>query len=350
MTAPRRIVLAALLGVLLPAFGLVQADRTASAATGSPFGVARPDSPSAPPTGGPFLWIAQEQSKFYRALSQTIRDARQDGSAVWLLVGLSFLYGIFHAAGPGHGKAVISSYIVSTGETLRRGLVLSSAAAAMQAGSAITLVLLLTLALRATAVQMADATFRLEAASYVAMAVLGAWLIVRKGRLLLSTYASPSLAKPSPALALAGRGWSVRRVLGGMPSGAAHRRDCSCAVPGADAVARIRDWRGAFGTVVAVGIRPCTGALVVLVFAIAQGLLWAGVLATLAMAAGTAITVGAIAAIAVGAKAAALRLADRLPGIGSRAVAAIELVAAVAVFALAVLLLAGLYAGGSSGG
>ena len=50
---------------------------------------------------------------FYRALSGLIRAAKTDGSAYWSLIGISFIYGVFHAAGPGHGKAVISSYMVA---------------------------------------------------------------------------------------------------------------------------------------------------------------------------------------------------------------------------------------------
>ena len=61
----------------------------------------------------------------YRMLSGTIRAAKADGSAAYTLMGISFAYGIFHAAGPGHGKAVISSYMVANNETWRRGVVLS---------------------------------------------------------------------------------------------------------------------------------------------------------------------------------------------------------------------------------
>ena len=66
-------------------------------------------------------------------MSATIRAAKSDGSAVWTLLAISFAYGIFHAAGPGHGKAVISSYLVANQETARRGIVLSFASALMQA-------------------------------------------------------------------------------------------------------------------------------------------------------------------------------------------------------------------------
>ena len=79
-------------------------------------------------------------------MSATIRAAKSDGSAVWTLLGISFAYGIFHAAGPGHGKAVISSYLVANEETARRGIVLSFASALMQALVAVAIVAIVRLA------------------------------------------------------------------------------------------------------------------------------------------------------------------------------------------------------------
>jgi len=104
----------------------------------NPFGGPRP--PAEPQVGGIIGWILAKQSEFYREMSTTIRAAKSDGSAVWTLLGISFAYGIFHAAGPGHGKAVISSYLVANEETARRGIVLSFASAALQAATAIALV------------------------------------------------------------------------------------------------------------------------------------------------------------------------------------------------------------------
>src|SRR5215468_1620671 len=77
----------------------------------SPFGGPRP--PARPEVGGIVGWLLAKQSEFYREISATIRTAKSDGSAVWTLLAISFAYGIFHAAGPGHGKAVISSYLVA---------------------------------------------------------------------------------------------------------------------------------------------------------------------------------------------------------------------------------------------
>ena len=87
---------------------------------------------------------------------------REDGSKLWLLVGLSFAYGIFHAAGPGHGKAVISSYMLANEVALRRGIMLSFVSAFLQALTAIVVMTLVFLVLRGTAVSMTDATWFLE--------------------------------------------------------------------------------------------------------------------------------------------------------------------------------------------
>ena len=77
----------------------------------------------------------------------------------------------------------------------------------------------------------------------------------------------------------------------------------SCAWTGAAGTRRPAAGGAAFTAIVAVGLRPCSGAIIVLVFALAQGLFWAGVAATFVMGLGTAITVAVIATLAVGARA-----------------------------------------------
>ncbi len=89
-----------------------------------PFGAA-PNEPglNLPRTG--FLgWVAQKQKDFYLELTVALAALKTDWTAFWLLGGLSFLYGIFHAAGPGHGKVVISSYLLANEAQVRRGILL----------------------------------------------------------------------------------------------------------------------------------------------------------------------------------------------------------------------------------
>src|SRR5215207_4982213 len=142
---------------------------------------ARPAAPS-PPSDGIIGWILAKQASFYQDFSRIIRAAKTDGSAVWTLLGVSFLYGIFHAAGPGHGKAVISSYLVANEETWRRGIVLSFASAFLQAAVAVALVGIAAVILNATARQMCDAGRVIELASYALIALLGLRLIWVKGK------------------------------------------------------------------------------------------------------------------------------------------------------------------------
>ena len=100
-------------------------------------------------------------------------------------------------------------------------------------------------------------------------------------------------------------------------------------------------WRRGLAAVVAVGLRPCSGAIIVLIFALAQDLFWTGVGATLMMGLGTAATVAAIATVAVSARDVASRIAKTQAGIGMLAMRAIEVGAAALIVAFGALLLAG---------
>src|ERR1043165_4096382 len=135
----------------------------------TPFGGPRPA--AEPQVGGFVGWLLAKQSEFYREISATIRAAKSDGSAVWTLLAISFAYGIFHAAGPGHGKAVISSYLVANQETVRRGIVLSFASALMQALVAVAIVAVGAWLLNVTAKTMCGAEKTIEIASYALIAI-----------------------------------------------------------------------------------------------------------------------------------------------------------------------------------
>lgn len=278
------------LGLLLLA--ALVAVATPVLAQGNPFG-------GAPAPTGFSAWLLAKQAQFYQMLAATVRAAKTDSTAAVTLVGISFLYGVFHAAGPGHGKAVISSYLVADGSTYRRGVALSGAAALLQAIVAIALVGVLAALLGATGRAMNLTVRVIELGAYALIIVFGLVLVWRKGRAFLQAYrADPGKADhhhhghshgyhhghdhahgPEPA-ELKGRGWLKR---------------------GATAV-------------VAVGLRPCSGAILILVFTLSQGIFWIGVVATLVMALGTAITVTAIATLAVAGKALAERLAHTRAG------------------------------------
>lgn len=351
-------IFAVVAAVLLLAAGIVDA---VLAQTG-PFGVPRPSGSPAPAPDGFIGWLFAKQAEFYRAMSGTIRAAKSDGSAVLTLFGISFLYGIFHAAGPGHGKAVISSYMVANEETWRRGVVLSFASAMLQAVVAVAIVGVAAVLLNATARQMCDAERVIEITSYALIALLGARLVWVKGRGFLN--AARSMSRPLAAVGAAVTPKHDHDHKHDQHHGDRHHQDHAhdhrhqdhahhhhggehaaawghAHGPEPEDLAGPGGWHRGLAAIVAVGLRPCSGAILVLVFALAQGLFWAGVVATFVMGLGTAITVAAIATLAVGAKSLAKRFASSRAGYGMLALRGIEVGAAVLVLAFGTLLLAG---------
>lgn len=322
-------------------------------AVANPFGVARPEpaiTVQSGPLAGLFGWIAARQSEFYKGLSVLVTAFRSDPNAAWALIGLSFLYGLFHAAGPGHGKVVITSYLVATGETFRRGVILAFASAFAQAVTAIVLVTVLTVLLRATSLVMSQATGYIEIASYALIALIGLRLVYAKGRALLARVSMGARLQPS------GAGGSMDLHIHGHSHEHSddhvhdhghhhdhgHGPDCGHSHgPDPSDLTGVFTLQRAWIAVLAVGLRPCTGALLVLVFAFSQGVFGVGVAATLAMALGTGLAVALLAGLAVGARGFAARMAEGGNGWAMAGLQTAELLAALAVLAFGVLLLGG---------
>jgi nickel/cobalt exporter len=290
----------------------------------NPFGTPRP-SGGEPQVGGIVGWLLAKQSEFYREMSSTLRAAKSDGSAVWTLFAISFAYGIFHAAGPGHGKAVISAYLVANQETARRGIVLSFASALMQSMVAVVIVAICAWLLNASAKTMCGTEKVVEIASYALIAAFGARLVWTKGGGFMR-----ALQTASPALALATHHHDDGPSHDHHDHGS-HVHDEHCGhshAPEPVELAGPGGWRRGLSAILAVGIRPCSGAILILVFALAQGLFWAGIAATFVMGIGTAITVATIAVIAVSAKDLAQRLSAGREGRGALFMRGVEFAAA----------------------
>ena len=327
-----------------------------------------------PSTGffsGVLNWVNAQQQGFYRQLTGAMKSMRDGGGGAWLLVGLSFAYGIFHAAGPGHGKAVISSYMLANEVALRRGVLLSFVSAFLQAATAIVVMTLVYFLLRGTSVSMTDATWFLEVSSYVLVTAFGAWLLWKKAGVRLVSRLS---GRPAHRLSAAVAHSHAHSHAGhhhhdhSHATAHAHAHDhhghnhhahshahghahhahgpgevCeTCGHSHAPDPALLSsdrfDWRTAWAAVASVGIRPCSGALIVLTFAFLNGLWVAGIASVLAMALGTAITVSALAIIAVTAKNWAVAIAGD-GRIGNRIHVAVEIAGAAFVFLIGLTLL-----------
>lgn len=304
--------------------GAAAKQRGPGAARGITAGRTPPKSDKAPSTlQRAWVWLVRQQQKIHRQLAAAVRSLKTGDivTSTAFLAFLSFAYGVLHAAGPGHGKAVISSYVLANERTVRRGIALSFLAALVQALSAIVIVGVLAVALNATSLKIKATEHVITSVSWALVAAIGAWLLVKQLRALFVTNSQPAIAG-HPAHDEAGH---------------VHGPDCGCAhahMPSPDQVSGKWSWANAFAIAFAVGIRPCTGAIIVLVFALSQGLYWAGVFATFAMAIGTAITVSTLAALAVGSRELATRLAGDRPGWVRGVQSAAGLVGATLVFGL----------------
>ena len=343
VTGLRRALLA---GAVVAAAVAFAATEPALAQAG-PFGVGTPEAGAGAPGGGLFGWIAARQNEFYRGLTAGLKAMRSDpNSGVWLVV-LSFAYGVFHAAGPGHGKAVITSWVLANRETLKRGIALSMVSALLQGVVAIVFVGLAVTVFRLTALQMTDATTAFERTSAAAILGLGLWLAWTK--IVAPTVAAWRARRAMPAVAVESGVVDLSIDATGMtPNRAAEL--CACGqvhTPDPRTLGGPLDLRKAAAAIAAVGIRPCTGALIVLVFAFAQGLPFAGVLSVLAMAVGTGITVSALAAVAVTARSLALRFAGDDDTWSLRVLRGAEILGAVIVLAMGVLLAGASFFGGA---
>ncbi|WP_420814481.1 nickel/cobalt transporter [Notoacmeibacter marinus] len=335
----------------------------------SSLGIGAAEPAASPVSGGLFgemsRYIFEEQRRFYALMTDALRAMRENPTAGWTLAGLSFLYGILHAAGPGHGKAVISTYMVANEIALRRGVMLAFVSALLQAIMAIVVISAVFLILRGTAISQTDTVFTLEVLSYAFLTGFGLWLLTRKLVPLLR-----SALRRQPAMAaMTVNGGGVAALVGpDMHPRNAHHHEAhvhihtphhghghdhasgevcsSCGhahMPGPERLSgeRFRA-REAISAVAAVGMRPCSGALIILTFAFLNGMVLAGIGSALAMAFGTAITVATLATLAVSAKNIAVRFAG---GPGSRLAGqvqlAIELLGAGLIVVLGMVLLAG---------
>lgn len=256
-------------------------------------------------------WSLKTQAKLHQGLTRSMRAVGDSGwAAVGPLVTLSFLYGIFHAAGPGHGKAVMSTYLGTSAVALRRGLILSTLAALLQGVVAIALVEVVVTLMGHSLRQANRAGNQLEQVSYVLVALLGAILVVRSGWALW-------------------RRWHHMR----QHDHAHHHEHDHCAH--CDALQELAtaqqsahgSWKTELLTVLSIGARPCTGAVLILIVAYSLGLRWAGIAGVMAMSAGTAITVELLAAGVVSFR----RLLLRTPSLGAagRAGAALQVLGVV---------------------
>ena len=234
-------------------------------------------------------WIWTKQREFHRALTKEFRKLRGKENVGWALVLMSFLYGILHAAGPGHGKAVLTTYLLTHRSQLKRGIGMGAAAALLQGVTALVLVYGLIGMAGWLPRETETASLWTTRVSFILLALIGLYLFQRALRVLIG---------------------AVRRF--GHVHDDSHvnkigayedSEKCGCRQgPTAEDIGEKKSDRASAGVVLAIGLRPCSGAVLVLILASVMGLMWHGALAVLAMSTGTAITVIALAVLATKAR------------------------------------------------
>jgi nickel/cobalt transporter (NicO) family protein len=232
----------------------------APAAAQNPWGVgtapARPATPAGPASGEggtvpgflrPLVErIAAGQREMNRVISRELREVRESGStrALLAVTGVAFLYGVLHAAGPGHGKLVVSSFFVAREARIMAGLLTGTAISFLQAVTSIVLVCGLAVMLGQHGFDVLGRSVWLEALSYALIVAIGIVMAITAAR-------------------------------GG------HHHDHGHGRVGA-------------GMIVAAGITPCASALIIMLFALTNGVLLVGIGATLVMAIGMSLTVSLV--------------------------------------------------------
>ncbi len=233
-------------------------------------------------------WVWSKQRQFHRALTKELRDLRSKEGVGWMLVLMSFLYGVLHAAGPGHGKAVLTTYLLTHRSRLNRGVVMGTAAALLQGVTALLLVYGLIGLAGWLPRETETASLWVTRASFILLAIIGLYVLVRA----LS--------------ALSGTINHLRHETDhdhDHNHGHVHGESCGCRhLPTAAEIDAVGSRHAAAGVVLAIGLRPCSGAVLVLILAAVMDLMWHGALAVMAMSVGTAITIVVLAIFATKAR------------------------------------------------
>ena len=322
-------------------------DGSAPSVGKSPFGVGI--SEGGGPATGLSGWILSVQSQFSHMMTAALGLLKTDTSALWTLLVVALAYGVFHAAGPGHGKAIIAAYGMAQDKAISQIITMATAAALLQSLVAIGLVAILSLALHATAATMRETAGMVELVSFAAVALLGAGLLWQKSNGLARLIAIPAPSNGHHH----GQHHHDHHEHDHHEHGHDHHHDhhpdehhvhdehcghnhAPIATPGSG-------MRGAVAAVFAAGIRPCSGSILVLVFALSQGMFATGIAAALAIALGTAFTTSALAVLAIFAASTATRLAGGVDAPRAVLLArGLEVLAAAFVLALGLALLTGL--------
>ena len=221
------------------------------------------------------IWQREVNQQMSSLLKSVAANPAQAGGTLLLF---SFVYGVLHALGPGHGKVVITTWLATHPSKLKSSIGLTLAASLLQGLVAIALVVVVLSVLQLPARQLHLSSFWLEKGSYALVGVLGLLLCWRALKKLRALLRKPKFTAFTP-----------HHV---------HHDGCGCGhqhMPDPERLARDDDWRARLVIILSMGMRPCSGAIMVLLFSKVIGVFAWGMASALAMAAGTSLTITSLA-------------------------------------------------------
>ncbi|MDV6254265.1 nickel/cobalt transporter [Vibrio sp. EA2] len=270
----------------------------------------------------PSLIIASLQ--WQREVNSELADLLYDAQAhPWMaggyLVGVSFLYGMLHSLGPGHGKVIVTTYLATHPTKVKNSLLLTTFSALCQALVAIALVSILLWGFNSSMRVVNQQANFFVSLSFALVVMLGCLICWKAARKLYRTMRpvkikfvrmTPLTIKAGSDQSLLGNKNGVYPLTQRAPLVMSNQQKtnmeiCGCGhqhVASAKAINNAANWREYVGIVVSIGIRPCTGAIMVLLFANMVGLYWMGVASAIVMAIGTAFTTSIIAVMTLTSK------------------------------------------------
>jgi ABC-type nickel/cobalt efflux system permease component RcnA len=237
------------------------------------------------------------QKGLHQQMTQLLQQVKTaPGQAGGLLMLFSLAYGVLHALGPGHGKVVITTFLATHPARLNITLRLTLLASLLQGSVAIVLVTLMLVVLQTSSRQLHLSSYWLEKGSYLLVIGLGIWIGVRALKTLLR-----QLRPRSPI------------TIRALRAAHQHHAHCGCGhahLPDAQQVAEAVSVKTQLLLVASMGLRPCSGAIMMLLFSRVIGVYLWGVLSAVVMALGTALTISAIGLLVQRARTLAQRLGD----------------------------------------
>ena len=234
--------------------------------------------------------VQRELNDSLAAVTQSLQGSRTLAGLL-LVLGLSLAYGVFHAAGPGHGKTVVSSYFVANEPKVSQVLLVGNLIALVHALSALTVVLVLSFVVRGFLSSGVDqANGYIQKVSFALIAGIGLYLLVQRIR---------------------GRAHHHGHFHAhdhGSEEGHGHAEEHSHEHGHELALSGRRGLRNLLVIALPAGMIPCPGAIAVIVFALSLHMFWVSVISVAAMSVGMGITISVAALLVVLAKRGALRL------------------------------------------